>query len=321
MKKKLSTPFPQHTGVLKRELLQVLSPCRGDICIDATFGAGDHSREILKLTGESGLVVGIDRDEQAIAAARQKFRSHKNLILLRAEFSRLPVIASDLGISGKINCIFADLGFSSTQMFDPTRGFSIYRDGPLDMRMSHAEQRLTAGDLVNQKSVAELTKLFREYGEDPHAATIAAHIVQTRDRQPITSTTQLAELVAAKIGMRRSRIHPATRIFQALRIAVNAELDELRGLLVPATCDLLRKNGRLAIISFHSLEDRIVKNKCREFAGQQKDLLPRSLPVTVYSGKDGKVRIIKPFPIQPSPQEIYNNKKARSAKLRVVQRI
>ena len=267
------------------------------------------------------MVVGIDRDEQAIATARQNFRIHKNLILLRAEFSRLHAIASDLSISGRVNCIYADLGFSSTQMFDPVRGFSIYRDGPLDMRMSRGEQRLTAADLINHKSAAELTEIFQKFGEEPHATTIATHIVQIRNHQPITSTTQLAELVAAKIGARKHRIHPATRIFQALRIAVNAELDELQSLLVPATFNLLQKNGRLAIISFHSLEDRIVKNKCREFAGQKKDFLPRSLPITGPTGKDKVARIIKPFPVQPSPQEIYNNKRARSAKLRIVQKI
>ena len=293
------------------------------ICIDATFGAGNHGRAILTQMGGKGVLIGIDRDECAIAAARVNFAAElqaQRLHLQQACFSQLPLLADQLGLRGKVDGIYADLGFSSTQMFDPTRGFSIQLDGKLDMRLSQHTQQLTAADLVNNRSQEELAQILRDYGEEPHAARIARDIVQARAHTPITRTHQLAALVAACTHHRRHRLHPATRVFQALRIAVNDELGELRQLLDAATFALLRQGGRLAIISFHSCEDRLVKHSFRALTIPPHAALPRSLPLTAATFAP-QARLLKPFPVQPSAQEIYNNRRARSAKLRGIEKL
>ena len=319
MQKKLSHHPQPHRPVLKDELLQALAPLGAAICIDATFGAGGHSQAVLAQIGKRGVVLGIDRDEQAIVMARENFAAElqaRRLHLYCQRFSQLPAIVTQLGWQGKVDCLYADLGFSSTQMFDPTRGFSIHQDGPLDMRLSPHEQQMTAADLVNGSSQEQLAQILRDYGEEPHAVRIARHLVQNR---PITRTGQLATLVAAHTRHRRNqRLHPATRVFQALRIAVNDELGELRQLLDATTFALLRPGGRLAIITFHSLEDRLVKHSFRKLAGlETKDPAARHLPIPACPPSP-LATIIKPFPVQPQAQEIYNNRRARSAKLRVI---
>ncbi len=293
----------------------------GKVCVDATFGAGDHSRAVLAQMGGRGVLIGIDRDEQAIAAARVNFAAElqqRRLHLQRACFSQLPAIVEQFSLQGKIDCLYADLGFSSTQVLDPARGFSIYHDGELDMRMSQDTQQLTAADLVNQRSQEELTHILRTYGEEPRAARIARHLVQARANTPITRTHQLAALVAACTNHRGHRRHPATRVFQALRIAINDELGELRQLLAAETFALLRKGGCLAIISFHSLEDRLVKRSFLARTASPHAGLPRSLPLIA---SDPPARLIKPFPVQPRAQEIYTNSRARSAKLRGLEKL
>ena len=323
MQKKLSPPLHPHRAALKNELLQMLKPDKARFCIDATFGAGDHSRAILAQMGGKGTLVGIDRDECAIAAARVNFAAElraQHLHLQQACFSQLPTLADQLDLQGKVDCIYADLGFSSTQMLDPARGLSIQLDGKLDMRLSQSTQQLTAADLVNNRSQEELAQILRDYGEEPHATRIARYIVQTRAHTPITRTHQLAALVATCTNHRSHRLHPATRVFQALRIAVNEELGELRQLLDAATFALLRKGGRMAIISFHSLEDRLVKNSFRALATAPHASLPRSIPLTAATSAP-QARLLKPFPVQPSAQEIYNNRRARSAKLRCIEKL
>ena len=292
------------------------------VCIDATFGAGDHSRAVLAQMGRRGMVIGIDRDERAIAAAQVNFAAElreQRLHLHRACFSQLPSIVTQLGLQEKIDCLYADLGFSSTQMLDPARGFAIQCDGELDMRMSQSTQQLTATDLINQSSQEELTHILRTYGEEPHAARIAHYLVQARTNTPITRTRQLAALIAACTNHRGHRLHPATRVFQALRIAINDELGELRKLLAAETFALLRKGGRLAIVSFHSLEDRLVKHRFLDLTTPPHAALPRTLPLPAATSAPA-ARLIKPFPVQPSAQETYNNRRARSAKLRVIEK-
>ena len=292
------------------------------VCIDATFGAGDHSRAVLTQMDSDGVVIGIDRDERAIAAARVNFAAEvrgQRLHLHQACFSQLPSIVTHLGLQGEIDCLYADLGLSSTQMLDPARGFAIQHDGELDMRMSQNTQQLTATALINQSSQEELTHILRTYGEEPHAARIARRIVQARANTPIVRTHQLAALVAACTSHRGHRLHPATRVFQALRIAINDELGELRKLLAAETFALLRTGGRMAIISFHSLEDRLVKRTFLNLTTPPHAALPRTLPLpTAISAPPA--RLIKPFPVQPSAQEIYNNRRARSAKLRGIEK-
>ena len=324
MQKKISSPPQAHRAVLKSELLQILVPDKASVCIDATFGAGDHSRAVLAQMGGKGVLIGIDRDERAIAAARVNFAAElqtQRLHLQQACFSQLPSIVSQLGLQGKVDCLYADLGFSSTQMLDPSRGFSIQHDGELDMRLSQATQQLTAAEIVNHYTQAKLTQIFRDYGEEPHAARIARHLVQTRAHTPITRTSQLASLVAACTAHRHHRLHPATRVFQALRIAVNDELGKLRQLLDMPTFALLRKGGHLAIITFHSLEDRLVKHRFRTLAGLgANDPATRHLPLPACPPSP-LAAIIKPFPVQASAKEIYNNRRARSAKLRGIEKL
>ena len=318
MQKKLSPPHQPHHPVLKDELLQALAPLDATICIDATFGAGGHSQAVLAQIGKKGAVLGIDRDEQAIAMARKNFTTElqeQRLHLYCQRFSQLPAIVTQLGWQGKVDRLYADLGFSSTQMLDPARGFAIYQDGPLDMRMNQETQQLTAAQLVNDSSQEQLAQILRDYGEEPHAAHIARHLVRHR---PITHTQQLAALVATCTAHRRHRLHPATRVFQALRITVNDELGELRQLLDTTTFALLRPGGRLAIITFHSLEDRLVKHCFRALSTSPHASLPRALPLPEEAPL---ARIIKPFPVQPRGEEIYNNRRARSAKLRVIEKI
>ena len=319
MQKKLSPLHQSHRPVLKDELLQLLAPLKAAVCIDATFGAGGHSQAVLAQIGKKGVLLGIDRDAQAIAMAQKNFATElqeRRLHLYCQRFSQLPAIVTQLGWRGKVDRLYADLGFSSTQMFDPARGFSIYHDGPLDMRFNQHNQQLTAAELVNDSSQEQLAQILRDYGEEPHAARIARHLSQNR---PITRTGQLAALVATHTRHRRSqRLHPATRVFQALRIAVNDELGELRQLLDATTFALLRPGGRLAIITFHSHEDRLVKQRFRALTTPPHAHLPRSLPFTTTTPT---ARLLKPFPVQPREQEIYNNRRARSAKLRVIEKI
>ncbi len=316
---------PTHITVLKNELVEFLDLKHGDAVVDCTAGRGGHTELLLKAVGEAGKVIALDRDPDAIAFMETRFSQEiqsGRLILRKVPFSQLKSVIADLGYEGKLAGVAADIGVSSPQIDVASRGFSFRTDGPLDMRMDSSEGE-TAADLVNNLSEAELTRIFREFGEEPKAKFAAQAIVKERAKAPIITTYQLADIVEKAIFYReKSRKHPATKIFQALRIAVNDELGELEALLEDGF-SLLKKNGRMGIISFHSLEDRLVKRKFEDLTGK-KTKIPRDLPITEEAWqkmKGAKAKIIKPFPIDPSETEIETNPRSRSAKLRVLEKI
>lgn len=286
-----------HQPVMVKEVLDILQPERGGIYVDCTTGEGGHSEAILRRLPPSGTLICIDRDEELLKIAEERLRHlHPNIHFLHSNFSQISSLLAEMNISLVDGFLF-DLGLSLRQIESPERGFSFKSEGPLDMRMDKS-QSLTAKDLVNSLREKELASLFRELGEEPFADRIASAIVEQRKRKPISSTRELAELVE-KVVKRRGRIHPATRVFMALRIAVNKELEELRSAL-PSAITLLRAGGRLCVLSYHSLEDRIVKQ-------------------TFKANKD-KLNLLTPKPLRPSREEITINPKARSAKLRAVER-
>lgn len=284
-----------HIPVLAREVLQYLGPQKGQSYLDVTAGYGGHALSILKHTDAPQQAVLIDRDEAAIKQLQKKFGKAGVRIIHQDYLGASQKLA---GEGKKFDMILADLGVSSPHFNQPERGFAFTGGGPLDMRMDQ-RQTLTAGDLVNNSRVEELADTLRRYGEESKAHSIARKIVQNR---PITTTDQLATIISQAIGWRgrRGKIHPATRSFQALRIAVNDELSQLQKSL-PIWLGLLAPEGRMVIISFHSLEDRIVKNFFAEHTGNTYDAVLQ--PLTKK-------------PVTPSPDEIVSNPRARSAKLR-----
>ncbi len=287
-----------HIPVLVDEVIEILAIKKDGVYVDATLGSGGHTERILEKLGPSGRVIGMDRDIEAVERTTQRLRD-KRLIAIHASFSELfeTIRGADLK---EVDGIMMDLGVSMNQLKDPERGFSFQSDARLDMRMDKT-QSLTAEEIVNRWSLKRLEQIIREYGEERFARPIARAIITERQKGPIYSCRQLADIVM-KIKRKRGRIHPATKTFQALRIAVNNELEELlQGLR--QSVDLLRSNGRLAVISYHSLEDRIVK---RFF---------------VKAEQDGLMQRITKKPIVPSEEEIRANPSARSAKLRGGQKI
>ena len=291
-----------HEPVLTREVLEVLAPGRGGLFVDCTVGAGGHSVALLE-AGATRLL-GLDRDPSALALAAEALKTFRDRVeLVHADFRELDAVLDGRGV-GTINGALADLGVSSMQLDGPGRGFSFQRDEPLDMRMDPTSSR-TAADLIRQSSELELAGVISQYGEERHARRVARAIVQARERAPIDTTRQLADLVRRAIPRRGwSRIDPATRTFQAVRIWVNQELEGLEQFLVR----LLRRmaNGaRAAIIAFHSLEDRIVKHTFR----------------SIERAGDVSARILTRKPIVPSEDEIARNPRARSAKLRAIERL
>jgi 16S rRNA (cytosine1402-N4)-methyltransferase len=314
--------------VLLRELVESLDLRPGDTAIDCTLGFGGHTEALLEKVGNEGRVIGIDRDKTALDLAGKRLAGAVRagrLTLVQANFSELATVARSLKLEGAVKGIAADLGVSSMHLDDPARGFSFRFDGPLDMRMDQTRGGRTAADLVRDLDEAELVHILREYGEEPKARQIARAIVKERATTPITTTGHLANLVDKAAAWREpSRRHPATRAFQALRIAVNDELGELKTLLESALA-VLRPTGRLAVITFHSLEDRLVKETFTEWSGKRAaQRLPRGLPMTgsevaALSGAVGK--IIKPFPGAPSDAETASNPRARSARLRTIEKL
>lgn len=285
----------KHVPVLLKEVLHYLAPQRGETYLDATAGYGGHAQAIL-VASHNGATL-IDRDEQAIQALRQIF-SGRSLEIIHQDFLSA---TQDLVKQGRrYDMILADLGVSSPHLQIASRGFSFQNTGPLDMRMDQ-RQTLNAADIVNSASVEELTELLQRYGEEPKAGQLARHIVAAR---PIHDTRQLAEL-ARKVWPGHSRVHPATRLFQALRIAVNDELNQLQQAL-PIWLELLKPGGRLVVISFHSLEDRLIKQFFAEHSGQ------------TY---DASLRLLTKRPITAQTQELVSNPRARSARLRAAVKI
>jgi 16S rRNA (cytosine1402-N4)-methyltransferase len=304
-----------HETVLLAEAVDALAVRAGGIYVDATFGRGGHSRAILARLGEEGRLLVVDRDPQAIAAAQSLAAGDARVAVLHEGFAALPDELVRRGWQGRIDGLLLDLGVSSPQLDDAARGFSFMRDGPLDMRMNPLAGQ-SAAKFVATAEAGELEAVFRDLGEERHARRIARAIVRHREQGGRLDTTlQLAELVAACVPGREPGKHPATRVFQALRIHVNAELDQLRQLLdaVPA---MLAAGGRLVVISFHSLEDRIVKHFIR---GHQKGPeLPRGLPVRGDFHQPLLVAVGKAM--FPSDGEVARNPRARSAVLRVAER-
>ena len=303
-----------HVPVLLNECMDGLAIDPAGTYLDGTAGGAGHSREIAKrLT--TGRLIALDQDPDAVATATERLKGLPARVV-RANFRQAPQVLAELGI-GQINGALLDLGVSSHQLDDAARGFSYHADAPLDMRMSQSGP--TAADLVNTLDREELTRILRDYGEEPYAWQIAGKIVSARETQPILTTLQLADLVAAAVppAERRKHKNPARRTFQAIRIAVNSELDALNEGL-DGIFDCLAPGGRLCVITFHSLEDRLVKNKFRRWA--QKCTCPPEFPVCVCGGK-AKAKLITRHPIEAEPDELEENRRSRSAKLRVLEKL
>lgn len=310
------TPDPGHIPVLLDEVLAGLQLQPGGTAIDCTLGGGGHTAHFLAQTAPTGRVLGLDADPAAIERVSNRFAEEiaaGRLVVVHAPFERVAEVAAANNFA-QVDAILLDLGVSSFQLDEAERGFSLMQPGPLDMRFD-PEQPLSAADIVNHWSERELADLIYQYGEERHSRRIARFLVQNR---PITTTQQLAELVTRAVGGRRGeRIHPATRTFQALRIAVNRELEQLTTVL-PQALSLLRPGGRIAVISFHSLEDRIVKQWCQAEAATF--VHDRMHPRGGYE-RTPALRIVTPKPITPSSQEVERNPRSRSAKLRIAERI
>ena len=314
----------EHIPVMADECLEFLSVKKDGVYVDGTIGGAGHSLRILDKLGEGGVLVGIDRDETAaeVSAARLKARNaelgvHVRNEVFRTNFVNIDKICDGLGI-GAIDGILLDLGVSSKMLDDTERGFSFRQDGPLDMRMDRSSE-LTASYIVNNYSERELACIISDYGEERWAARISGFIVERRKTGPIDTTRGLVDVICAAIPKtaRRDGPHPARRTFQALRIAVNDELGVIRE-VIGKSAGLLRENGRLCVISFHSLEDRIVKKTIDELSAGC--VCPKELPFCVCGSKAVFKKITRK-PVLPSETEVRSNPRSRSAKLRVAEKI
>jgi 16S rRNA (cytosine1402-N4)-methyltransferase len=309
-----------HLPVLVDEVIEMLAPAPGSLHIDATLGAGGHTERILEAASPEGRVLGVDADPAAIHRVEVRLRARfgERLVLRQGNFRELATIAPEAGFGAVDGALF-DLGLSSYQLADRDRGFGFRAGGPLDMRFD-TSRGVPAAELLASLDTSELTALFRRYGEEPKAGRIARAIVDARRTAPITTAEELAALVervAPPDPRKRRRIHPATRVFQALRIAVNEELDALQAGLA-AALDLLRPGGRLVVLSYHSLEDRIVK---RFFQAERRGCIcPPQLPVCVC-GRNPRLRLVTNPSLTPTAAEIAANPRARSARLRAAERL
>ena len=287
------------------------------IYVDGTLGGGGHSYEILRRLSPKGRLIGIDQDGEALKAAGERLKKFENQItLVRSNYCEIDKVLKELNVE-KVDGILLDIGVSSYQLDNLERGFSYKSDAPLDMRMD-TRQELTAADVVNTYSENELFKIIKDYGEDKFAKNIAKHIVLARKEKPLETTKELSEVIKRAIPMKVQAKggHPAKKTFQAIRIEVNQELTVLKE-SIDKMIDLLKPNGRICIITFHSLEDRIVKTKFRE--NENPCTCPPNFPVCVC-GKKSKGKVITRKPIIPSEDEIEENKRAKSSKLRIFER-
>ena len=298
---------PVHMPVLLREAMEILRPERGGIYVDATVGLGGHASELLGLIGGRGRLIGIDRDMEALKVAAETLKNKNehlagDFTLRHAAFSRIEDVLAGLGI-GQVDGIFFDLGVSMLQFKQAGRGFSFSSDEPLDMRMDQT-QALTAEEVVNTYPVERLEGIFREFGEERRARGIARAIAARRSERPVRTCRELAAIAARAYGGRgrSGRIHPATRTFQALRIEVNGEMEELQAGL-DCSPRILSRGGRIAVISYHSLEDRAVKHFFKREAAE------------------GRFRLLTKKPVRPGPVEVRGNPAARSARLRGAERL
>jgi 16S rRNA (cytosine1402-N4)-methyltransferase len=308
---------PEHVPVLLEAVIELVGCRPGGVYVDATVGLGGHAEAILERIQPDGLLIGLDRDRESLELARGRLaRFGDTARLIHDNFKNLPLVLNNLALP-PLDAVLVDLGVSSYQLLDPERGFSFQSDAMLDMRMDRT-QRQTAADLVNELSETDLADLIYRYGEERFSRRIAAAIERARRRGRITRCTQLAEIVAGVVPKRgHEAIHPATRTFQALRIAVNGELDGLEEFLTE-TLSFLRPGGRLVVISFHSLEDRIVKQTFRKLAGQCICSRPRELCVCP---RQPLAIILTTRPLAATPLEVAANRRARSAHVRAAERI
>ena len=307
-----------HTPVMVREVITSLRCRAAAIYVDGTVGGGGHAEAILLSTAPDGLLIGIDADGDALEAAEKRLAPFgKRKILVKGNFADMEAILADRNIE-KVDGILLDLGVSSHQLDTAERGFSFSTDAPLDMRMDRS-QRISAYDLIHNLAGEELEKIIRDYGEERMARRIARSIVESRKHSPIRTTTDLTSLVVRAFPHKagHQRIHPATRTFQALRIAVNDELTHLRRAVAGGTKQL-RPGGRFSVISFHSLEDRIVKSAFR--AGEKGCVCPPDLPVCTC-GLKPTLKVLTRKPVTPGEAEMHDNPRSRSAKLRTAERI
>lgn len=308
----------RHTPVMPSEVLALLDPARGGLFVDATVGLGGHAEAMLEAS-DGARVIGIDRDAETLQLARERLaRFGDRVTLVHDDHRNLPEILElgGHGASGSVGGVLADLGISSYQLAAEGRGFSFQRDEPLDMRMDRSHGR-TAADLLADLNERELERIFRQYGEERHARRIARAISRQRESAPVRTTGELATLVEKVAPRRGSRIHPATRVFQALRIAVNEELEGLEQFVLDSV-EALQARGRLVFITFHSLEDRLVKATLRQQAHQCS--CPRSFPRCACGNPD-RVSLLMRRPLRPSDEEVAANPRARSAKLRAAERL
>lgn len=307
-----------HVPIMVTEVLALLEPQRGGIFVDGTLGGGGHAEAVLSAMPESGRLIGIDRDDDALKAAGARLSKFGDrFTAIKGNFFDMKALLLDRGIT-RVDGILLDLGVSSHQLDAAERGFSYKAEAPLDMRMDQSAP-LSARTVVNEWSEQELTRIFYEYGEEKFSARIARRIAERRREAPIETTTELAELIKGAIPakFRNEPQHPARRCFQAIRIAVNGELDGLNDAIVSAH-DLLNPGGRLAVLTFHSLEDRIVKNAFRTF--ENPCTCPKSAPVCIC-GKKPTAKVLTRHPLVASEEEQKENSRATSAKLRAIVRM
>ncbi|MCI8516284.1 MAG: 16S rRNA (cytosine(1402)-N(4))-methyltransferase RsmH [Hungatella sp.] len=307
----------EHKSVLLRETIDGLRIRPDGVYVDGTLGGGGHALEVAKRLGEGGRLIGIDQDQDAIDAAILRLRDYKEKVtVVKSNYENMKSVLEDLGVTGA-DGICLDLGVSSYQLDTKERGFTYREDGPLDMRMDR-DRDLDAAFVVNHYEESQLYRVIRDYGEERFAKNIARHIVKARQEKPITTTGELTEIIRASIPMkmRATGGHPAKRTFQAIRIEVNRELEVLER-SIDAMTELLNPGGRLCVITFHSLEDRIVKNKFRE--SENPCICPKDFPVCVC-GRKSRGRVVTRKPILPSREEQEENTRSKSAKLRVFER-
>lgn len=303
----------EHIPVLAKETIENLNINPDGIYLDLTLGKGGHSKLILERLSDKGRLIAIDQDKEAIEAAKENLRDFSNVTFVNSNFENFEKALEELGLD-LIDGALMDIGVSSYQIDNADRGFSYMKDGPLDMRMNQ-ENELTAEVIVNEYSQDELERIFFEYGEERFARSIARNIVSLRDEERIDTTFKLREIVSKSIKSQDA--HPEKRVFQALRIEVNRELEVLEN-TIERLVDHLKKDGRIAIITFHSLEDRIVKNKFKDLA--RDCICPPEFPVCVCDHR-AKIKIITRKPLTATKAELRDNSRSKPAKLRVGQRI
>ena len=305
-----------HISVLLNEAVDGLAIAEDGCFIDCTFGRGGHSSLILSKLSTNGRLIAIDRDPTAILAA-EKFKDDSRFLIEHQGFASLADIAEKHELMGKVDGILLDLGVSSPQLDEAERGFSFMKDGPLDMRMDTSKGQ-TAAEWLAVADVEDITWVLRTFGEEKHAWRIANAIVDTREESPLTRTSQLAKLIKTTAPQREIKKHPATRSFQAIRMYINSELEQIEKALV-ASLDVLAEGGRLVVISFHSLEDRLVKQFMKKHSQGKK--VPRGLPISEEELNKGKKFALVGRRLKPSPTEVEENVRSRSSVLRVAERL